>query len=50
MVVGVDVRDYYDNVDIVEAEALCFGLRFVIELDLSPLIVNLDLLRITQFI
>ena len=50
MVVGVDQGVFSDDVDIVEADALRFGIRLVSETSLSPLMVESDSLRVIQFI
>lgn len=36
--------------DIIEAEALHFGVRLASEISLSPLVVELDSLQVTQFV
>lgn len=42
MVVGIAQGVFSDDVDVAEAEALCFGLRLVRKIGLSLLMVELD--------
>lgn len=50
MTAGMAQGVFSDDVDLAEAEALCFGLEMAKEIGLSPLIIESDSLRVTQFV
>lgn len=42
MLLGADVDVYFDDVNVVEEEVLCFGLRLARKAGLSPLIIDFN--------
>ena len=50
MAAGMAQGVFSDDVDLAEAEALCFGLQMAKEIGLSPLIIEYDSLHVTQFV
>lgn len=50
MLLGADVDVYFDDVNVVEEEALCFGLRLARKTGLSPLIIEFNSLYVIQLI
>lgn len=42
MLTWVGISVYFDDGNVAEAEALCFGLRLAREVGVSPLVIELD--------